>query len=192
MADSTPVECARSRETLKNSDLAGWAEYGNCASHSRFFWGLRLHLVCTLQGLPVGWALTGAKADEREALAQILDTTPALQSPRDRRQTVIADKGHFGRDFETNLSAARVDLLRPSRKGEKPRAGQRSFKPFRQVIESVNQTLKGQLDLEGHGGTHHRRSLHPHRPTCPGPHRRHWHNDNPDKPAKRSLIAYDH
>lgn len=30
------------------------------ASHSRFFWGLRLHLVCTVHGLPVGWALTGA------------------------------------------------------------------------------------------------------------------------------------
>jgi len=54
VVDSTPVECARSRETVKRSDLAGWAEYGYCASHSRFFWGLRLHLVCTLQGLPVG------------------------------------------------------------------------------------------------------------------------------------------
>jgi hypothetical protein len=47
--DSTPVECARSRETVKRSELAGWAEYGYCASHSRFFWGLRLHLApCTV------------------------------------------------------------------------------------------------------------------------------------------------
>jgi hypothetical protein len=46
IVDSTPVECGRSRETVKRSDLAGWAEYGYCASHSRFFWGLRLHLVC--------------------------------------------------------------------------------------------------------------------------------------------------
>ena len=30
------------------------------AFHSRFFSGLRLHLVCTVHGLPVGWALTGA------------------------------------------------------------------------------------------------------------------------------------
>src|SRR6266542_1249098 len=45
------------------SELAGWAEYGYCASHSRYFWGLRLHLVCTLHGLPVGFALAGAKAD---------------------------------------------------------------------------------------------------------------------------------
>ena len=66
VVDSTPVECGRSRETAKRSELAGWAEYGYCASHSRYFWGLRLHLVCTLHGLPVAFALTGAKADERD------------------------------------------------------------------------------------------------------------------------------
>jgi hypothetical protein len=44
VVDSTPVECGRSRETTRRSDLAGYAEYGYCASHSRFFWGLRRHL----------------------------------------------------------------------------------------------------------------------------------------------------
>src|SRR6266540_2550254 len=66
VGDSTPVECGRSTQTAHRSELAGWAEYGYCASHSRYFWGLRLHLVCTLHGLPVGFALAGAKADERE------------------------------------------------------------------------------------------------------------------------------
>jgi hypothetical protein len=28
-----------------------------CASHSRYFWGLRLHRVCTLHGLLVDYAL---------------------------------------------------------------------------------------------------------------------------------------
>ncbi|REH17457.1 hypothetical protein BCF44_14613 [Kutzneria buriramensis] len=28
IVDSTPVECARSRETTKHSELAGWAGYG--------------------------------------------------------------------------------------------------------------------------------------------------------------------
>ena len=50
VVDSTPVECGRCRETAKRSDLVGWAEYGYCASHSRYFWGLRLHLMCTLSG----------------------------------------------------------------------------------------------------------------------------------------------
>ena len=72
VVDSTPVECGRSRDTARRSDLAGWAEYGYCASHSRYFWGLRLHLVATLGGLPIAFALTGAKADERQTLLGIL------------------------------------------------------------------------------------------------------------------------
>ena len=81
IADSTPVECGRSRQTAKRSDLAGFAEYGYCASHSRYFWGLRLHLLCTLHGLPVGFALTGAKADERHTLLDILTADPDSVSP---------------------------------------------------------------------------------------------------------------
>jgi Transposase DDE domain len=84
--DSTPVECGRSRDTARRSDLAGWAEYGYCASHSRYFWGLRLHLVATLGGLPVAFALTGAKADERQTLLAILAADPALAANR-RGQT---------------------------------------------------------------------------------------------------------
>ncbi|RPK37285.1 hypothetical protein EES39_30920 [Streptomyces sp. ADI92-24] len=37
ITDSTPVECGRSRPTVKRSDTAGWAGHGYCASHSRFF-----------------------------------------------------------------------------------------------------------------------------------------------------------
>ena len=51
VVDSTPVECARSRPTVKRSNLAGWAGYSYCASHSRFFWGLRLHLIATLPNI---------------------------------------------------------------------------------------------------------------------------------------------
>nr|WP_211589028.1 hypothetical protein [Allorhizocola rhizosphaerae] len=35
VVDSTPVECGRSKDTTRRSDLAGWAQYGYCASHSR-------------------------------------------------------------------------------------------------------------------------------------------------------------
>ena len=189
VADSTPVECGRSKDTAKRSDLAGWAEYGYCASHSRYFWGLRLHLLCTLHGLPVGFALAGAKADERQVLLDILDG-PALATRGD--QTLIADKNYFGRDFEAALVDVGVRLLRPTRKGEPDRPGARFFKPLRQIIESINETFKGQLDLERHGGR-----------TPAGVWVRVlqrilaltaaiWHNDHTGQPVKRSLLAYDH
>src|SRR5258705_10699366 len=82
IADSTPVECGRSRPTVKRSDLAGWAGYGYCASHSRWFWGLRLYLICPPAGLPVLWSLADPKIGEREVLAAMLDVEPHLATAR--------------------------------------------------------------------------------------------------------------
>lgn len=191
VVDSTPVECGRSRETARRSELAGWAEYGYCASHSRYFWGLRLHLLCTVHGLPVGFALTGAKADERQTLLGILDQDPDLTRGR-AGQTIIGDRHYYGRDFESSLTTAGFVLLRPARKGETERPGAKFFKPLRQVIESINDTFKGQLDLERHGGH-----------TAAGVTVRVlqrilalttaiWHNQHTAQPVPRSLIAYDH
>jgi hypothetical protein len=39
--DATPVPCGQSVITAKRSDLYGWAGYGYCASHSRWYWGLK-------------------------------------------------------------------------------------------------------------------------------------------------------
>ena len=190
VADSTPVECGRSRETARRSDLAGWAEYGYCASHSRYFWGLRLHLLCTLQGLPVGFALAGAKADERQVLLDIL-ADPALTAGRDR-QIIIGDKNYYGHDFETTLAEDRISLLRPARQGEPERPGTRFFKPLRQVIESINDTFKGQLDLERHGGHTPEGVMVRILQRILALTAAIWHNDQTGQPVKRSLVAYDH
>ncbi len=107
-------------------------------------------------------------------------------------QILIGDKNYYGRDFEAALAQAGLHLLRPARQGEPGRPGSQFFKPLRQIIESVNDTLKGQLDLERHGG---------HTPggvitrilqrilalTAAI-----WHNDQTGQPVMRSLIAYDY
>jgi hypothetical protein len=191
VADSTPVECGRSRDTVHRSDLAGYAEYGYCASHSRYFWGLRLHLIATLHGLPVGFALTGAKADERQVLISVLAADPSLLQGRDR-QVLIADKNYYGQEFQTTLHEAGLTLLRPARKGERPRPGDRFFRPLRQTIESIFDTAKGQLDLEAHGG-------HTITGVAVRVYQRLlalaaaiWHNHHTGQPVTRSLLAYDH
>ena len=92
----------------------GWAEYGYCASHSRYFWGLRLHLVCTLTGLPVMFALAGAKADERETLLGMLGAARDVTAAHPG-QVIIGDKNYFGRAFEAELTERELTLLRPVR-----------------------------------------------------------------------------
>jgi hypothetical protein len=189
LVDSTPVECGRSRETVKRSDLVGWATYGYCASHSRFFWGLRLHLVTTPSGLPVAYALTGAKTDERDTALDMI----ALGGLDTVGQTLIADKGYRRATFEAELATVGITLIRPALKSEPGRPGGRYLRALRQIIESVNQTFKGQLDLERHGGR-----------TRPGVCARIlqricaltaaiWHNETTEQPGPaRSLTHYDH
>ena len=142
--------------------------------------------------MPVAFALTGAKADERETLLGMFDADPALVASRpapdpDRGQELLRQARS-----RPNSPTPASTLLRPARKGEKPRAGQRFFKPLRQIIESINNTLKAQLDLERHGGR-----------TVAGVAARVlqrilaltaaiWHNDHTGQPILRSLTAYDH
>ena len=191
IADSTPVECGRSRPTVKRSSMAGWANYGYCASHSRWFWGLRLYLITTPAGMPVSWALADPKLDEREVLAAMLEVEPELAASRPGL-LLITDKGFRARWFETGLDSQGIELLRPSMRNEQQRPGEHLLKPVRQLIESVNDTLKGQLDLEAHGGR-----------TFEGVAVRVaqrilamataiWHNHRTGQPITRSLIAYDH
>ena len=191
LVDSTPVECARSRPTALRSDLAGVAGYGYCPSHTRWFWGLRLHLVCTPAGLPITWALAPPRHDDRQVLMCVLDADADLLTDRPG-QLLLADKNYISSELDDYLQRRGAALLRPSYRNRPPRPGQHLLAPIRQLIESVYDTLKGQLDLELHGG----RSL-------AGVTARVaqrllaltagiWHNRATGQPVTRSLIAYDH
>jgi hypothetical protein len=46
ITDATPRALRHARQTVKRSDLADHANYGYYASHSRWYWGLKLYLVC--------------------------------------------------------------------------------------------------------------------------------------------------
>ncbi len=59
------MPCGASRETVKRSEFAGHAAYGYCASHSRYFWGFRLYLLCAADGMPIAFELAAANASER-------------------------------------------------------------------------------------------------------------------------------
>ena len=97
------------------------------------------------------WALADPKLGEREVLAAMLEVEADVVAGHDGI-LLITDKGFAGRGFEQLLASYSITLLRPSRADEQARYGEPMLKKVRQLIESVNDTLKGQLDLEGHGG----------------------------------------
>ena len=67
-------------------------------------------------------------------------------------QTLITDNRYRSKAFETDLKDIGITVLRPATKNEAPRPGARFLRPLRQIIESINRTLKGQLTLERHNG----------------------------------------
>jgi hypothetical protein len=185
LVDSTPVECARSRETVKRGGsssladaLANAADYGYCASHSRYFYGFRLHALFAPDGTPRALALTSPKVDEKLVCLQMV--------ARSERQPgvmvmLIGDKNFRGSEFETELAALDATIHRPRRKDEKRRATTTAastsstpalrpasqitpqprrvssqphelhLAPIRQRIESIFWTFKDILTLERHG-----------------------------------------
>jgi len=158
LVDSTPVECARSRETVKrggHSSLGGAlsdaADYGYCASHSRHFWGFRLHALYAPDGTPRALALTSPKIDEKLVC---LSMVARCERQPGQALILIGDKNFRGKNFETELAALDATILRPRRKDE-PGHGPH-LAPIRQRIESIFWTCKDILTLERHGA----RTLH--------------------------------
>ena len=162
VVDSTPVECGRLRETTKRSDLAGWAEYGYCASHSAFSLG-----IASASGVrPVG-AAGGVCADWRQGRR-------ARHSARDARRRPEPAR-HPSADVD-----GRQELLRPPIRNRARRRRYRPAAPCPQGRETPCGTTLLQATAAGCGRigqqhpqdparprtprrTHHRRS----RRTCP-------------------------
>jgi hypothetical protein len=191
LMDATPVPCGTSATTAKRSDLYGHAGYGYCASHSRWYWGCRLLLICTCDGTVTGFSLANPKLHgERDQARQTLQRQPANRPAPG--SVIVTDKGLSGQDTEDFFAGddLRLTLVRPARKDEK------QHRPFpnwlRQRVEAVIWTLKNQLGLERHGGRvpaglwariiQRLLALN----ACI------WHNWLIGAPVKRSLIAYDH
>jgi hypothetical protein len=191
LMDATPVPCGQSMITAKRSGLYGWAGYGYCPSHSRWYWGAKLLIICTCDGTVTGFGLANPKLyGEREQARQMLEQQPANRPVPGT--AVVTDKGLSGEETEAFFAGdgLRLALIRPARKDEKE---PRYFPNWlRQRVEAIIWTLKNQLGLERHGGrvpaglwarvVQRLLALN----ACI------WHNWMIGAPVKRSLIAYDH
>jgi hypothetical protein len=190
LLDATPVPCGQSAVTARRSGLFGWAGYGYCPSHSRWYWGSKLMLICTCEGTVTGFGLANPKLyGERDQARQMLKHQPANRPAPGT--AIVTDKGLAGEDTEEFFASPGLglDLIRPARRDEKPR-----YFPhwLRQRVEAIIWTLKNQLGIERHGGRVPaglwarivQRLLALNAVI--------WFNWQLGAPVKRSLIAYDH
>ena len=191
LMDATPVPCGQSVITARRSDLFGYAGYGYCPSHSRWYWGGKLLIICTCDGTVTGFGLANPKLfGEREQARQMLSDQPANRPAPGT--AIVTGKGLSGEGTEEFFASPDLGLtlIRPARKDEK------TPRPFpnwlRQRVEAIIWTLKNQLGLERHGGRVPaglwarivQRLLALNAAI--------WFNWQIGAPVKRSLIAYDH
>jgi IS5 family transposase len=141
LADGTLVGVANYAGCASRSEFAGTAAYGYCAAKSEWVWGVRLVLRTDRRGLPLGYTLVPANEHEYEPLLDLVEAG----------ETVIADKGLWGRAYHQRMESAEVQLLTPSR--ERTAANhdrERTLAGLRLTIESVFSNLKEQMQLERH------------------------------------------
>jgi transposase len=149
LIDSTPVECGRSVDTARRSQLQPACAHHYSRSHSRWFWGMRLHLLAAPDGTPRAAILASADEKERDVALRLF--ARGLHGG----ELVIADKGYAGKDFQATVAQRfGATILRPRRQDEPGRGPH--LAPIRQCIESIFWTLKDRLGLE----RHHARTLH--------------------------------
>jgi hypothetical protein len=189
LLDATPVPCGQSTSTAKRSWLFGYAGYGYESSHSRFYWGAKLMLICTADGTVTGFGLANPKLwGEREQVRQLLTHQPANRPPAGC--AVVTDKGLSGQDTEAFFAGLELALFRPARTDEHDPGVFPNW--LRQRVEAIIWTLKHQLGLEQHGGRVPaglwarvvQRLLALNAAI--------WFNQKIGAPTKRSLLAYDH
>jgi hypothetical protein len=167
------IDSTLSRETAKRSAVGDAAGYGWCASHSRYFWGLRLHAIFAPDGTPRALALRSPNADEREIGLILPD-----RCQRRGGEVLLGDGGHASHGFAAQLTER--DATGPRTRHKNERGTRPHLPPIRQRIESIFRTRKDLLTLEPPPRPHTRRPQRTRPRTHLPPRRR----DHPQPPTR--------
>jgi DDE family transposase len=90
--DTQPVPVLGYKRYKNHSDFAGHAEYGCCAGRNLQYFGYKLVVLSTLDGLPIVYELVPANLDERLAAKAVVDYLGNCH--------IFADKGFLGAEWQ--------------------------------------------------------------------------------------------
>jgi hypothetical protein len=141
LVDSLPIDACQCARASYCARFAGQADYGYCHLRKRFFYGFRLHLRCTRDGVLLGYQLAPARASEKAVL-------PELGLPPG--SVGIGDRGYWSPELRDRLAAAGVTLLAPyyhARHDPDPARSAR-LSAVRYRIETVNGQLAERYNVK--------------------------------------------
>ena len=144
VVDSVPVPVVGYHHAAGEHRWWGEADFGRVPAKKQHICGFELHLLIAHSGLVLDFALAPANHADGTLTAQLLTDKAGL--------TVLGDKGYINGPLQDQLAARHdLTLLTPRRKNQlaqQPEALTAAINHFRQVIETVNSQLVGQLNRQ--------------------------------------------
>jgi DDE family transposase len=143
LLDTKPVAVmVLKRQDDRGLAFDGRAAVGWCQAKRQYYYGFKLVLALTLDGVIVRYDLVPANVDDREAAAEVLEAGCRYW----------ADKGFFGRECQREWRVADGAEVRAEpphgARAAWPRAFAYLAHRVRQLIEVVNAQLEGQFRIE--------------------------------------------
>jgi hypothetical protein len=138
LIDSMPVPVCRRARARRCRKVRGKAFCGYCAAKQEKFFGWRLHLICTTDGVPVAFDLLPGGLHDLTPVHELTYGLPAAA-------TVYGDKGYNGEadeatilaDTEVRLVPIRKANMRPNRWADKL-----ALRAYRKRIEALYSQLE--------------------------------------------------
>lgn len=129
--DTKPIPVMGYTRPKTRSDFAGSASYGYCASRKLHYFGYKLVMLTTLDGIPVAYDLVPAHTDERAAANEILDQITNAD--------VWADKGFLGERWQQEVRATTKNRIWTAKRQNQPP----NPAAFDHLLGSIRERIEG-------------------------------------------------
>jgi hypothetical protein len=134
LVDSLPIDACQFARATFCRRFGGQADYGYCHLRKRTFYGFRLHLRVSRDGVILSYQLAPARASEKAVLPELGLPTGSVG---------IGDRNYWSPPFREKVAAGGVTLLAPyyhKSKDPDPK-GSRRLSAIRSRIETSNGQL---------------------------------------------------
>lgn len=133
LLDAKPVPVVGYKRDKTHSDFLSTADFGVCVSRKMKYFGYKLILLSTLDGIPIAYEMVAANTDDRQAAEEVLWAVQNCD--------IFCDKGFIGEDWqqsELDLRGNRIwTAKKVNQEKQNPLAFDRLLNKFRERIEGT-------------------------------------------------------
>lgn len=127
-----PVPVLGYKRSKAHSQFAGSAGYGQCAARNLKYFGYKLVMLTTLDGVPLVYDLVAANTDEREAAEVVLQQVHACH--------IFADKGFIGDAWQADILTETGNRVWTTKRDNQARQNPPAFD---KLLNSVREPIEG-------------------------------------------------